>query len=170
MTNGSEQKTVNAPALVKFGPCRVIGARCVGKDSQEFTALWERDFLPRLGEIMPLAGAQGLFGLCRCLPGASDGSFEYIAAMAVSDDAPIPDSMVEAHIAAADYVIFPVNGLDAVMDAWGRLGPWLDEHPEWEGYCTPAGCDCLTHPSFEYYPPTFGEDGKLSVYMPIRKK
>lgn len=160
-----------APQLVEFGPYRVIGTRCVSKNENgEFSAMWEKDFLPRLREIAALPGADFLVGLCRCLPGVTDGSFEYIAAMPAAADAPIPEGMVEAQIAAATYAVFPVAGLANIMQAWGELGPWLESHPEWEGYCTPAGCDCETHPGFELYPATFSQDGKLFIYLPVRKK
>jgi len=169
MTQDSE--ATQGPRLVEFGPYRVIGARYAGKNEHgEMTALWERDFLPRMGEVEMLAGTPCAFGLCRCLPGATDGSFEYIAAVPAPADAPIPAGMVEARIAAATYAVFPVAGLAAVMEAWGAIGPWLEAHPEWEGYCGPDGCDCATHPGFELYPPTFSADGKLFIYVPVRKK
>jgi predicted transcriptional regulator YdeE len=161
----------DVPQLVQFGPYRVIGARCAGKnENAEFSALWEHDFLPRMQEVVTPEGADFVVGLCRCLPGVTDGSFEYIAAAPATAAAPIPAGMIEAEIAAATYVVFPVSSLAEIMQAWGKIGPWLEAHADWEGYCGPAGCDCATYPSFELYPSTFAQDGKLFIYVPVRKK
>lgn len=154
--------------LVEFGPYRVIGCRCAGKNENgEFSLLWG-DFLQRMPEVVKPEGADFSVGLCRCLPGVSDGSFEYIAAVPATADAPVPAGMVEVQVAAATYVVFPIASLADIMRGWEQVGPWLESHPEWEGYCGPAGCDCATHPSFELYPSTFPQDGKLYIYMPVR--
>jgi len=165
-----EGKATGTPWMVEFGPYRVIGVGGVSRnDNGECSALWERDFLPRLGEIAKLPGDTPFFGICRCVPGATDGSFEYIAAVPVAADAPIPAGMMEAQIAAAIYLVFPVAGLAEIGQAWGQIGPWMEAHPEWEGYCDPAGCDCATYPGFELYPPTFGSDGRLFIYVPVKR-
>jgi predicted transcriptional regulator YdeE len=165
-------ENASAPQIVEFGPYRVIGVRYAGKnENAEIKALWDNSFLPRISEIVkPGTGEKIAFGLCRCLPGVTDGSFEYIAAAPASADAPIPDGMVDVQIAACTYVVFPVESLSAIMHAFEQSCSWLESHPEWEAYCSPAGCDCATHPGFELYPESFGVDGKLFVYIPIKKK
>lgn len=165
------------PQVVEFGPYRVIGMRYVGKNEQgEIPAMWggETGFVARMGEIKTPAGCPCIsFGLCRCLPGATDGSFEYIAALPATPDAPIPAGMVEARIAGGSYVAFPVASLAELMPAWGQLGAWLAAHPEWQAYCgdpVAKTCDCENHPTFELYPAQFATDGKLFIYMPIRPR
>ncbi|MEN6544451.1 MAG: GyrI-like domain-containing protein [Armatimonadia bacterium] len=162
----------NEPQVVEFGPYRAIGTRYVGKnENREITAMWDRDFLPRMAEVKPpLSGPHLAFGLCRCLPGVTDGSFEYIAAVIAADDAPVPEGMMEATVAGGTYVAFPAESLEVLTEAWQALPQWLAAHPEWEGYCGKDCCDCDTHPSFELYPEDFGEKGKLFVYMPIKPK
>lgn len=162
----------NEPQVVEFGPYRVIGVRYVGKnENREIPAMWENDLLPRMAEVKsPPPGPHLAFGLCRCLPGVTDGSFEYIAAVIAADDAPVPEGMVEASVAGGTYVAFPVESLEVLMEAWKALPQWLDAHPEWEPYCGKDRCDCDTHPSFELYPEDFGEKGKLFIYMPIKPK
>ena len=89
----------NEPKIVEFGPYRVIGMRYAGKNEHgEIPALWhgEGGFVFRFSEIKTLPGADISFGLCRCLPGVTDGSFEYIAALPATSDALIPEGMVEA--------------------------------------------------------------------------
>lgn len=159
-----------SPRIVTFGPYRVIGVRCVSANAQgEFSRLWERDLLPRVREIVKPESGDFLVGLCRCVPDARDGVFEYLAGAPATPEAPIPEGMVEASIAAGTYVVFPVAGLHEIMQGWRQLTPWLEAYPEWTGYCSPSACHCATHPAFELYPSTFCADGRLFIYMPIRK-
>lgn len=69
--------TQSQPETKQLGPYRVIGMSVVDKDSSAFKALWEQ-FIQRIGEIEQ-AGDGQFFGLCRCWPGATDGTFEYVA-------------------------------------------------------------------------------------------
>ena len=166
------------PTRVEYGPVRVIGLRCAGKNEHgEFSALWggATGFIARMGEV--ISGPEGkyedsgrhpVFGLCRCLPGVTDGSIEYIAGVIAAPDAPIPPGMVEAYIPRATYVVFPLIGLDQIMPTWQAVPAWMAEHPEWQGYCGPQGCDCAAYPAFEFYPPDFGVDGQMFIYVPVR--
>ncbi|HOF87458.1 MAG TPA: GyrI-like domain-containing protein [Armatimonadota bacterium] len=165
------------PRIVEFGPYRVIGMRCVGNNARnEFADLWGASggFLSRMHEVARPEGAAGIaFGLCRCVPGVTDGTFEYIAAAPAAADAAVPDGMIAALIAAGTYAAFPVAALSELMAAWGAVGPWLAAHPEWQAYCgypSAQDCDCAHHPAFELYPETFATDGRLSVYVPIRPR
>lgn len=162
------------PQVVEFGPYRIIGMRYAGKNENgEIPALWDREggFIARMGEIKtPPANAGVCFGLCRCLPGVTDGSFEYIAALPAAADAPVPDGMVEARIAAGAYAAFPVPSLAGLMEAWNTTGAWMAAHPEWEACCGPGGCDCANHPCFELYPPGFDGQGGLFIYVPVRRR
>lgn len=170
--------TTTTPEIIEFETCRVIGMSYVGKnENKEIPALWdsENGFLRRMGEVVspPAAKWKGTdrhpaFGICRCFPGATDGSFEYIAAVPATADAPIPEGMVEATIAAGTYAAFPVPSLDALHAAWQAVGEWQKAHPEWVGYCDNEGCDCVNHPAFELYPPDFGDQGQLFIYVPVR--
>jgi len=162
-------RAAKEPQIVEFGPYRVIGMRYAGKNAQdEVKALWET-FFPRMGEVERPAGCGYAFGLCRCLPGVTDGSFEYIAALPATPEAPMPEGMVEAPVAAASYVAFPVPSLAVIKQAWDALGPWIAAHPEWEPYCGLTACQCPTHPTFELYPPDY-TGGAFFIYMPVRRK
>lgn len=170
--------TTATPEIVAFGPCRVIGLSYVGRNqNREIPALWsgEGGFISRFGEVQSPPDAKWqdtdrhpAFGLMRCAPGVTDGTFEYIAAAPATADAPIPAGMVEATIAAGTYAVFEVPSLEALGAAWQAIGEWQKAHPEWVGYCDSESCDCVNHPSFELYPPDFGEHGKLFIYLPIR--
>jgi predicted transcriptional regulator YdeE len=170
MPASSLSNDMTEPQIVEFGPYRVIGAQYVGKNEhREIPTMWEQQFLPRMWEIIQPEIGEFSVGLCRCLPDVGVGVFEYIAGVPVSADAPIPDGMAETTIPRADYVVFPVASLANLSPVWEQVDPWLAAHPEWEGYCTPKGCDCAHFPNFELYPPTFGVDGKLFVYVPVHR-
>jgi len=159
--------------IVEFGPYRAIGMGCVAKNEHgEFADLWMREsgFLKRMHEIDALPGI-GSFGLCRCAPGVTDGSFEYIAALPAKPDAPVPEGMVEAPIPAGTYAVFTAPSLAEIPQTWSATQAWMASHPEWKSYCEPTdtGCDCIDHPNFELYPPGFNGENELFIYIPLRK-
>ena len=161
------------PQIVEFGPYRVIGMSCVSKNENgEFSRLWDAPdgFLARKAEVQTASAGHALFGLCRCVPGVTDGSFQYIAAAPATRKAAVPEGVVEASIAGCTYAGFQVSSLAEISQAWAQTGAWMEAHPEWEPYCGPDGCDCENHPSFELYPPDFCEKGELFVFVPLRKK
>ena len=165
------------PEIVQFGPYRVIGMNYVGRNENgEVAALWggPGGFLSRVGEVeQPGCGCCGgnlAFGLCRCIPGVTDGSFEYVAAVAAAEDAPMPEGMLEAEVAAGAYAAFKVESLADIGKTWEAVGPWQSAHTEWDYYCGPDGCDCTSHPCFELYPPEFDGNGPVYVYIPLKPK
>lgn len=162
------------PEIIEFGPYRAIGMSYTGKNEDgEIPELWqgENGFMSRMNEIDALEGQPMAFGICRCLSGATDGSFEYVAAIPAKPDSAIPDGMIEANVAAGTYAVFPVPSLSDLY-IWNVASKWVEAQTEWEGYCNPLGngnCDCFEHPAFELYPPSFPIDGKLFIYMPIHR-
>lgn len=163
---------VDEPQIAEFGPCRVIGMSAAAKTGPDCAGLWHgpQGVIARLGEIEAAAGEghPASFGLCRCLPGVTDGSFEYLAGIMATPASKVPKGMVEAHIPAGRYAVFTVQGLHQIGQAWEASRAWLAAHPEWESFCSPEQCDCATHPAFEFYPPEFPGSGKLFIYVPIR--
>lgn len=156
--------------IIGFGPFRIIGISYTGKsENREIQELWDRKFLPRLEEIQKPSAYAG-FGVCRCVPGLTDGTFEYIAAIEAGANSPVPEGMMELEIPRGDYAVFPVPNLSEIKQGWQSAAQAVAAAREWEAYCGPAGCECATHPCFEYYPPDFKGDGPLFVYMPVRKR
>jgi predicted transcriptional regulator YdeE len=154
----------------QFGPYRIIGMSCVGKnESNELPQLWERQFIPRCKEIQAPERASA-FGICRCIPGKTDGTFEYVAAVEARAGAPVPEGMVAVEIPRADYAVVPVAGLPEVRQAWAKVPEQVGGLAGWTPFCGPAGCECATHPCFEYYPPEFESNGQLFLYIPVRPK
>lgn len=169
MTNTEHQ--ANEPSLTEFGPYRIIGMNYIGKnENKEIPEFWEHRFLPRMDEVVKPTQNRFAFGVCRCIPGATDGSFEYIAAAETTLDAALPKGMLELTISKCQYAIFAVASLEQLGKAWGDAQAWFGTHPEWENHCGPTGCNCATHPSFELYPPEFDGNGPLYLYFPVRRK
>lgn len=170
MGQQSLNRSGSEPRIVEFGPYRTIGISCVGKGAADFVAVWDAEsgFLARMCEVDAAPGTDFAVGMCRCVPGVADGSFEYIAARPAGPDASVPKGMIEAPIAGGTYAVFPVAGLDDLMRGWNATREWLEAHPEWDSYCNEQSCDCANHPSFELYPPGFTPEGELFIYIPLR--
>jgi predicted transcriptional regulator YdeE len=156
--------------VTTFGPSRAIGVRYAGKnENQEVMKLWG-ELLPQRGSIaMPEGG--GAFGVCRCIPGNTDGSFEYVAAFEALPDAPVPGGMVAVDIPAGEYFVRRFEHVPDYMSAWKEAAGALAVDPEWDGYCKGSSdCQCAAHPCFEYYPPEFHGDGPMHIYQPVHRK
>jgi hypothetical protein len=69
----------------------------------------------------------------------------------------------------ADGRVARGSGRAELPAAWGRVHALVAAQQEWQPYCGPKGCQCAVHPSFEYYPGSFAQDGKLFVYVPVKK-
>lgn len=162
------------PKIVEFGPYRVIGINYIGKnENQEIAAMWgaEDGFIKRMCEIQIPEDAEHVsFGICRCIPRVTDGSFEYIACLPAAANAPIPEGMIEATIGQGTYAVFEVPNLAAITTAWDESQKWLEASSEWEGTCGPDRCECATRPFFELYPSDFTPEGKLYIYASVQKK
>jgi predicted transcriptional regulator YdeE len=153
-----------------FGPVRAIGVRYAGKnENQEIMKLWG-EFIPRSAEIAKPEGG-GAFGICRCLPGVKDGSFEYIAAFQALPDAPVPEGMMAVEIAPGEYFVERYERVADYKQAWQESAGKLAADTEWTGYCNgPDDCQCAAHPCFEYYPPEFNGTGPMHIYLPVHRK
>lgn len=157
------------PEVEHFGPYRVIGMSCT---DQNYSELWagENGFLSRRGEIKSPAEDQTMLGMSRCLP---DDSQEYIAAVTVTPDCPVPDGMIEAVIGDATYAVITVKGMDQISAGWVAMHAWLGETSEWQTYCVRDAdgvCGCTNYPCFEMYPADHAQTDLVYIYVPIRSK
>ena len=169
-TNTGDWKIVTEPVIQEFGGYRAIGMNCISDNKNgEFPALWKR-FMSRWNEIQISQDKdRGLaYGFCRCVPGKTDGSFEYIAALTAEPNAPIPEGMLDVQIPRASYVVFTVRNLTEIFKVWEYTRAWFEAHPEWDTYCSPKGCDCSHYPCFELYPVDFCDDKPLYIYFPVK--
>jgi predicted transcriptional regulator YdeE len=153
--------------IAPFGPARGIGLAMVAKAGEgDFAGLWQKQLFPRAGEIRrpPRAAA---FGVCRCIPGATDGSFEYLALLEATADSPVPDGMMALDIPAASYAVFRAPSLGELGQTWASVPQAMAAQTAWKPYCGADGCRCATHPSFEYHAWDCRQTGKVLIYVPV---
>ncbi len=158
-------------SIIEFGPQRIMGISLItANENGEVPALWgsEGGFSTRMDEVQQPKGGAPCFGVCRDVPGITDGRFEYIAAVGASADAILPEGMVELSLPKAQYLSITVPGLEHISAAWNYISRWCAEHPEWRGYCDQSGCECTEYPAFEYYTSEFMTTNRFYVYVPIR--
>lgn len=151
-----EIRTVEKPAF------RVVGLRYVGKnENQEIPTMWGQ-FMERMPEIEGRSGPPSdFYGVCSMPEGLEPGAFEYIAAVEVSSDAPVPGGLVDRLIPAQTYAVFRAATLSEIMGVYQKAyEQWLPQ-----GGYTPGG-----EVDFEYYDETFDPDagGPVWVYIPVR--
>lgn len=156
--------------IAAFGPFHAVGMRYAGKnENKEIMQLWG-EFLPRRTAIAMPEGASA-FGVCRCLPGVKDGSFEYVAAFEAKADAPAPEGMMPLDIPQGDYFVHRFESVQECKKAWQEAAGTLAADTQWTNYCNgPDDCQCEAHPCFEYYPPEFNGTGPVYLYLPVRRK
>lgn len=158
-------------SIVEFGPVRGIGMAMRAKAGvTAFGAFWG-EFGKRMGEIVHPANC-AMFGVCRCVPGETDappGTFEYVALMEAEEGATVPSGMVEVVLPRGEYAAFEVAGFEQFSRVWREAAEAVGASKEWKGYCGAEGCECATHPGFEYYPPGSHKTGRAWVYVAVRK-
>jgi len=158
MTNQLEPKIIEKSSFL------VAGLHYEGKNEHgEIPALWDNEFLPRMGELAFLQAGAGAYGIARAMPNfEKDGVFEYLAAVEVKSFDNLPPGMVGWEIPAATYVVLPahdVPGIAPVSDYFYQK--WLPQSKEYE-----MGEGAM----LEYYPPDFGVDLNLDLFFPVRHK
>lgn len=144
---------------IQFGPVRAIGLRTVGQGGDgAFASLWSDKFVPRIGEVQKPADSRS-FGFCRMIPDASNNLIEYTAAVEATQDAAIPDGMVEILVPAGTYLVKRVESLASIGHAWMEGSAEYREQ-------NPNGPHGTGFPPFEYYPADFTPKGHLYIYFP----
>jgi predicted transcriptional regulator YdeE/SAM-dependent methyltransferase len=153
-----EATIVNHPAF------RAAGVYYLGGNEHgELKALWDNDFLPRMGELAGIRVSGEAFGLIRGIPDATHGEFEYLASVEVPASAKLPAGMVSWEIPAKTYVVVRADDLAQIAPVLGYIyNEWLPGSTEWE--CGPGVM-------FEAYPPDFARPSMaVDVYWPIQHK
>lgn len=154
--------------ILEFGPFETAGVAYVGKnEGGEIRQLWQ-DHVHRLCELADLG--RGFFGFCRCIPGLSDGTFSYIAAMQPRAGVALDQGMERVSVPQGVYAVFGVEDLADTKDAWARASQAIAGLEHWKPYCGADGCECATHPCFEYYPPGYMGQGRFELLFPLQRK
>lgn len=156
-------------SVVEFGPRRAIGMSMLAKGGGgDFSGLWQKQLFPRADEIARPEMAAA-FGVCRCVPGATDGSFEYLALLEATAAAAVPAGMVSVDIPRAHYAVFQAPSLAALGATWRQASETIAAQATWKPYCGPQGCQCAAHPSFEFHAWDSHETGKIFIYVSVSR-
>jgi AraC family transcriptional regulator len=145
--------------LVERPPLTVIGLQIHATPmSPAIPALWPQ-FVARIPEIAQATEGRVTYGVMQNVAGGMAG-FDYLAAIAVADSAPVPPGMTRCVLPAGTYAVFrfPLSGLGAGFgDIFERLLPA-------SGWVQGPG------PYFERYGEDFCPDDASSpveVWMPV---
>jgi AraC family transcriptional regulator len=160
----SAVRLTQAPAPVKKPGFRVIGASAVFDETTKsgIPMLWPK--LTSRGLPLPGQVAGGTFGVGR--PDHSgEGCFRYMASVAVSADAPVPDGLEAFDVPAQTYLVFHLetdgSDLHQQMQAAMRL-IWGERVPK-------SGHKLANGPDLEVYPPGFepGRPSRIEWWIPV---
>jgi predicted transcriptional regulator YdeE len=128
-------------------------------DKLDFGSFWENTYMPLDAAIHPLSTDGAYYGVW--FPHHADGIPDYLAGMAVPDDAPAPEGTVKRQVPGSRFAVFECT-IDEIGATYGYIyGTWLPASPY---EFTPGGAD------FEYYPPEDVTDASPAVWIPIRHK
>jgi AraC family transcriptional regulator len=152
------------PRIVSKDAFRVAGLRYVGKGAPgEIPALWDNEFLPRLGKVADIRISPEEYGISRdTLDFEKTGFFEYLAAVEVRSFDNLPPGMVGWEIPALTYAVLPahdVPGIGPMLDYFYQQ--WL---PHSQDYVSADG------PLFELYGEAFHKDTTIYLYFPVQSK
>jgi predicted transcriptional regulator YdeE len=153
-----QESCVMEPKIVKKPAFTVVGMVYEGKNqNNEIAGLWER-FNPRISEIED--AVDGCFGVCE--PAREDGTFRYLAGMAVSSAGQVPEGMDIWDVPASQYAVFPTT-LPAIGETYKYV---------FETWLPGSGYAYASTPDFEYYDESFDiaeADSTFDIYVPIKK-
>jgi AraC family transcriptional regulator len=152
-----EPQPVRKPAMRVAGPTAVFG---------EDTRANIPDLWPHLLERLPVPGQQGggTYGV-GWAASRVEGCFNYMAAVAIAPDAPVPEGFVAKDIAERSYLVFRLetdaSDLHTQMHTAMRL-IWGERAPK-------SGFKLANAPDLEVYPPGFepGRPGRIEWWIPV---
>jgi predicted transcriptional regulator YdeE len=149
-----------------FGPCRAIGISCMfDTNSNEIASLWHR-FCARTDEIGRIEPNTG-FGLCYWYDNPPDGRGEYIASIMARPGSTVPNGMIAVDLPQCKYAAFNVLQVSQVRDLWRMSFEVIRASSNWKPSPAPVGRAACVSFGFEYYPPSFAQDGEFSIYIPV---
>ena len=102
----------------------LVGMMFSGKpEGDDIPQLW-RAFWARMGEVAGVVNAEACYGVTHSYD-MSTGVMEYLAAMEVAADAPLPEGMLKVEVPEQTYAVFPCT-LPAIQATYNKIyGEWL---------------------------------------------
>ena len=148
------------PQFTDRAAFRAMGVVTRGRPAEiDFEALWMDEFMPLHDRVQPLSTDHAYYGVG--IESGEAGAMEYMAGMAVSEAAEVPEGLVAWEVGAARDAVFECT-VGTISEAWAEIfGAWLPG----SGY----ECDGSIA-SFEYYPPgTSQGDSPVFIHVPVRE-
>ncbi|MBI4764573.1 MAG: AraC family transcriptional regulator [Deltaproteobacteria bacterium] len=164
LTHLNERMRMEVKILTKEA-FKIMGMGYFGENkNKEITQLWDA-FLPRMESIKNRINPAVSYGICYPVEGKdNDASFEYIAAVEVSDLHDLPAEMVGRTIPTQKYAVFTHQGsVDKIPETYQAI------YAVWQ---PKSGYELTKAPDFEYYDERFNPDhpeaSELDIYIPIK--
>lgn len=163
MAERSTPSDAPEPQVVTLGPLLLAGTHYRGRNEHgEIPAMWETQFIPRLGELGHLIVGHELYGVARAVPGPWTGEFEYLACAPVRSLDALPEGMVGWEIPEGTYAMAPCNDVPDI----GRVHDYM--YNEW----LPASAEyrATEGPFIELYPATYPEDSTILLHVAVQRR
>ena len=138
-----QKDLVTRPAFTVAG----VAALFTNENKSGIPALW-----PRLIRTLPLAGQEGArtYGVCQMMD-RQEGAFKYLAGVAVTGDAPLPDGFERVALAPQSYAVFRLT-----LDGSALHGQMQAAMPViWGDLLPKSGLKTVAAPDLEVYPADF---------------
>jgi AraC family transcriptional regulator len=158
-------------SVVKLAPPRIeprgllllagFGGNYSHATSSNIPALWQK-LVPHLGHVPGQARKSGVtYGVCHNMD--SDGNFDYLAGVEVTEFSQLPDDFSRLRVPAQRYAIFSHAGHVSTIRSVS-MAIWTKGLPE-------SGYEALDAPFLEYYGEAF--DGKtgtggFEIWIPLK--
>jgi AraC family transcriptional regulator len=150
----TELQIVERPAMT------VVGMLYHGKaGGPEIPALWGK-FAPRMASVPEAVNPAVSYGVCRDMDWQT-GMFDYLAAVEVTADAPVPEDMVRWEVPGGLFALIPTT-LQTVHDGYAQA----------ETIIPAAGYRRIGNVDYELYDERFDPDQPGSVFyicVPVEK-
>ncbi|MHB1356513.1 MAG: GyrI-like domain-containing protein [Anaerolineae bacterium] len=148
--------------IVSKAAFTVVGVKYRGKnENHEIPQLWDKEYLPRMAEIMHRSELNVSYGLMGNYDPKS-GEYDYVAGAEVSDATDIPQGMVIWQVLAQAYAVYPCILLE-IGAAWDYMyQTWLPN----------SSYQHADAPDFEYYGAEFTTStdpakARMYLYVPV---
>jgi AraC family transcriptional regulator len=127
----------------------------------DYVGIWEKQFMPRAAEILPLSTDQSYYGAY--FGTDQDMIMDFIAGVEVAPGTAVPAGLVARELPAASYAVFACAMKDTMATWMAIMQEWMPTSGyEWDMSASP----------FEHYPPGFmGEpDEQFAIWVPVKKQ
>lgn len=153
------------PTIKKREQFQVVGLEYYGENKHnEIGEMWGQ--FNQIASTIPnkMFPMEAAFGICYMLPNDKEGSFHYIASLAVTSLDNIPNGMIGKTIPAGRYAVFTHYGkLDTLGDTYQKI------YKEW---LPASGLKIKGDLDFEYYDDRFiqgSDQSEFDIYVALQE-